>query len=71
MTQFHEGDDVSVTKGLAPGWLKAKIIRAIVTALWWPKEHTIIQYEVEFRDGSRAVVDDKHIRAVDRPEALR
>ena len=59
MTQFHKGQEVEVTKGFDGnplGWRKAKIIKR-----GEPYSKT---WMVEFPDGTRAMFDAEHIRAV-------
>ena len=64
---FHEGQEVEVPAiierdGFAPGlvWRKAEIVRMA------PDGGAIFNpvYEVQFPDGTRAVFDEEHIRAV-------
>lgn len=76
MTQFHEGQEVEVQIEVALGdaydapmstatemrWRKAKIVEwaGADQAIYNPPERWIVQ----FPDGSRAVFDAEHIRAV-------
>ena len=62
MTQFHEGQEVEVTKGFDGnplGWRKAKIVQIIWLDVIKHREH---KFEVEFPDGTGAVFDTAHIR---------
>lgn len=62
MAQFHEGQEVRIAglwgAHLGGKWRDAKIIRQ---RTWTAPIH----YEVEFSDGTRAVVDADHIRTVE------
>jgi hypothetical protein len=59
MTQFHEGQEVEVNGEDVdmPRWEKAKIVRG-------PALTAGEFYEVQFPDGTRAVFDAEHIKAV-------
>jgi hypothetical protein len=70
MAQFHEGQEVEVWGDIAglccsggfDQWRKAKIVQVIPdgTEHWDAREG----YEVQFHDGTRALFDEDHIRAL-------
>ena len=64
--QFHAGQEVEVCRDIK--WKargrKAKIISEIRTVGHWK-----VEYRVQFRDGTRAVFDEAHIRAVSDEDA--
>lgn len=67
MTQFNEGQEVEVRHELADGkwaasygWSKAKIMAGTELS-------STEKFVVEFADGTRAVFDADHIRAVEKP----
>ena len=73
MTQFHAGQDVEVRTaqreaspaapyGGISNWCKAKIVNELCPATDWPTND--VRYQVQFPDGTRAVFDAAHIRAV-------
>jgi hypothetical protein len=66
MTQFHAGQDVEVRK-IADGmnemhwsWRKAKVVNDDCIA----RKDGLHCYLVQFPDGTRAIFDDGHIRAI-------
>jgi len=74
MTQFHEGQEVEVAtlvagyalkQDEAGRWRKAKIVARLVN----DRTTNLQRYEVQFPNGSRAIFDAEHIRAIqqDRP----